>query len=297
MTGATFLKHAVKHAAGLTAVADSWLTRCSGAEVCILMYHRVADTGIVDLSVDGWNITPARLEKQFQWLAENTDCVPLADALRERPSAGNSKPVVALTFDDGFGNFRLNALPLLERYHLPATVFLVTRYVGSEEPYHFDQWGQKHHLRAPPSAWRAITWTEVEACLKSTLVTVGSHSHNHFNAMNLSDAQLKEETALSLESLRKHLGDGAACPYSYPYGSSRLGHVRPAYREAVRAAGYSMAVTTDLGLATSSTPRFQVPRVEVDGYDSPRILRAKVLGSLWPQRLCQRFRQAERYSK
>jgi peptidoglycan/xylan/chitin deacetylase (PgdA/CDA1 family) len=290
------LKHSVKHAAGLAAVAASPLTNRVGPGACVLMYHRAAETGIFDLSLDDWNVPPLRLEKQFEWLASNAECVPLEQVPEKCSCASKSKPVVALTFDDGFANFRHNVMPLLERYHIPATLFVVTRYVGSEEPYPFDRWGQKNHLRVPSVAWRPITWVEIEECLSSNLVSVGSHSHSHFNAINVGDDQLGEEATVSCTTLKGHLGDKAVSIYAYPYGSSRLGQVRTAYSDAVRLAGYTMAVTTDVGLATSSTPRFQIPRVEVHGYDSPRILKAKVLGGLWPQRLCDRLRQAQRHS-
>jgi len=260
------------------------------------MYHRVADTGIFDLSLDDWSITPIRLGNQFRWLSENADCVPLADVLQRCGSGNRTKPVVALTFDDGFACFRQEVLPLLERYRIPATLFVVTRYVGSVDPYPFDRWGQKNRSRTPSIAWRPITWAEIDECLNSSLVSVGSHSHNHFNALDSSDEQLAEEAGISRELLMSHLGQNHASLYAYPYGSSRLGQVRTAYIEAVRNAGYRLAVTTDLGLARPATPPLQIPRVEVHAYDSPRILKAKVSCNLWPQSLCDRFRQAQRHS-
>jgi peptidoglycan/xylan/chitin deacetylase (PgdA/CDA1 family) len=297
MTGTILLKHGVKHAAGLAAAVASPFTNRTRASACVLMYHRVTDTSILDFAVDNWNITPVRLEKQLQWLADGANCVPLADVLEVHPSDKKSKPVVALTFDDGFANFRLNVLPLLERYRVPATLFVVTGHVGSEEPYPFDQWGQENRHRVPLAAWRPITWAEIGDCLRSGLVSVGSHSHNHLNAINARDEQLQDEAVRSREVLNERIGDKPVCPYAYPYGSVRLGQVRAAYCDAVRSVGFTMAVTTDVGLATPTTPRFQVPRVEVNAYDSPRILRAKVLGGLWPQRLCDRLRRAQRYAR
>src|ERR1017187_6476005 len=175
MTGRMLLKHSVKHAAGLAAVAASPLTSRVPPGACVLMYHRVAETGIFDLSLDDWNITPPRLENQFRWLAENADCVPLADVLQMCGSGSRRKPLVALSFDDGFAGFRQEVLPLLEQYRIPATLFVVTRYVGSGEPYPFDQWGQKNRSRTSTIAWRPITWAEIEECLNSSLVSVGSH--------------------------------------------------------------------------------------------------------------------------
>jgi peptidoglycan/xylan/chitin deacetylase (PgdA/CDA1 family) len=296
MVGKMLLKHAIKHAAGLASVAASPLTSRVKSGACILMYHRVAETGIFDLSLDDWNLTPARLEHQLRWLSANANCVPLGDVLQNCASGRRSKPVVALTFDDGFACFRQKVLPLLERYRIPATLFVVTRYVGSTEPYPFDRWGQKNRSRTSTITWRPITWAEVEECLNSKFVSVGSHSHNHLNALNASNEQLAEEAGMSRELLRRRLGPDHASLYAYPYGSSRLGQVRTAYIEAVRKAGYRLAVTTDLGLAGPTTPPFQIPRVEVHAYDSPLILKAKVCGHLWPQCLCDRFRQAKRRS-
>ncbi len=290
------LKHAVKHAAGLAAVGGSFLTSRAVGGVCVLMYHRVAKAAIFDLSVDNWSVAPALLEDQFRWLAVNAECVRLEDVLQQRGSGRPSKPVAAVTFDDGFANFRHDVLPLLERYRIPATLFVATRYVDSHEPYPFDHWGLKNQGRVPSIAWRPITWAELGECLESSLVSVGSHSHSHYNAINLGAEQLAEEAVVSRESLKTHLGAVHSSCYAYPYGASRLGQVTPAYMEAVRKAGYSMAVTTDLGLAGPNTPRFQIPRVEVHTYDSPRILGAKVLGNLWPQRLCDRLRQAKRHA-
>jgi peptidoglycan/xylan/chitin deacetylase (PgdA/CDA1 family) len=296
MMGKMLLKLSMKHAAGLVAVATSPLSCRVQPGACVLMYHRVAETGIFDFSLDDWNVTPSRLENQFRWLSQNAECVPLRDVLRKLVSQPTSKPVVALTFDDGFANFHHDVLPLLKRYAIPATLFVVTRHVGSTEPYPFDRWGQKNRSRTSAIAWIPITWDEIEGCLNSGLVAVGSHSHQHLNALSASDEQLAEEAGISREILSSRLGPDHASFYAYPYGSSRLGQVRTAYIGAVRKAGYQLAVTTDLGLALPNTTPLQIPRIEVHAYDSPGILQAKVRGHLWPHRFCDRFRQAKRQS-
>jgi peptidoglycan/xylan/chitin deacetylase (PgdA/CDA1 family) len=296
MVGRMLIKHSMKHAAGLAAVAATPFTKREQSTACVLMYHRIADTGIFDLELDDWNLAPARLDQQLRWLSENAECVPLAEALQRCASDTRRKPVVALTFDDGFANFRQEALPLLERYGIPATLFVVTAYVGLTDPYPFDSWGQKNRYRTPAIAWRPISWEEIEKSLDSKLVSVGSHSHRHLNGLNASDEQLAEEAGVSYEILGNRLGPAHSSLYAYPYGSSRLGHVRTTYIAAVRNAGYRHAVTTDLGLARAATPPFQIPRVEVHAWDSSHILKAKVYGRLAPQQFCDRFRRAQRQS-
>jgi peptidoglycan/xylan/chitin deacetylase (PgdA/CDA1 family) len=288
------VKHALKHAAGLAGSVTLRLMKPTEAHGCVLMYHRVVETGLIDYSADNWNVRPARLEEQLRWLSNHAQCVTLAELLNSTNSVGRAKPSVALTFDDGFACFRQEVLPLLCRYQIPATLFVVTGFMDSRLPFPFDHWGQKNHSRIPTIAWRPISWKETQECLDSGFVSVGSHSHQHLNALEATDQQLEEEAMVSRELLIRHLGQEHATLYAYPYGCSRLGQVRTAYIDAVRRAGYACAVTTDLGLAVSTTPPFQIPRVEVHAYDSPQILNSKILGNLWAQDLCQRLRQAKR---
>lgn len=60
--------------------------------------------------------------------------LPLGEAL-DRLRAGTLPPrAVALTFDDGFFDFRERAWPLLRRYGFPATVYLTTYYSAFNRP-------------------------------------------------------------------------------------------------------------------------------------------------------------------
>ena len=63
-------------------------------------------------------------------LAATRRVVPLADALDAPLPPG--KPVVAITFDDGYRSVREHALPILEQHGFPATMFVPTAYVGDE---------------------------------------------------------------------------------------------------------------------------------------------------------------------
>lgn len=100
------------------------------------MYHRVART-----TVDPWRlaITPANFEEQIRVLHERTELVRLAD-LRDRLRVGRCrKPLVALTFDDGYRDNLLVAKPLLERFGAPATVFVATGLVGQSRHFWWDR--------------------------------------------------------------------------------------------------------------------------------------------------------------
>jgi peptidoglycan/xylan/chitin deacetylase (PgdA/CDA1 family) len=63
----------------------------------------------------------------------------MAGLMRHLEEGESAEPVIAITFDDGYEDNYRNAFPILERYGLPATVFLTTGSIDSGEPLWFEQ--------------------------------------------------------------------------------------------------------------------------------------------------------------
>jgi len=99
----------------------------------ILYYHRVND----DRDPFFPSMPLEVFERQMRHLARNYKVVSLA-GLVEHLSSGPPEPVVAVTFDDGYRDNHDNAFPVLERYAIPATIFLSTGSVDSGEPLWFE---------------------------------------------------------------------------------------------------------------------------------------------------------------
>jgi peptidoglycan/xylan/chitin deacetylase (PgdA/CDA1 family) len=291
MIGRITIKREIKRAAGLAAVAFQPFTSPSRNVACVLMYHRTACIDFIDERTDDWNVTPDVFERQMRCLAETAEPVRLIDlpARLGQPRA-SGRPLVSVTFDDGYASVCEKALPILARYGLPATFFVTTSCVGLEEPLPFDRWGRLNHSRVAPGTWRAAGWRQLESAVATGLVHVGSHSHRHLEGRACTQAELLEEASRSREQIRERLGREHARAYSYPYGSSRLGDVPLFYEAAVRDAGYELALTTDLGLVSRDTNALRLPRIEAHQLDSPRVIHAKLLGSLAPYWLTDRLR-------
>ncbi|MGA7238031.1 MAG: polysaccharide deacetylase family protein [Bryobacteraceae bacterium] len=107
--------------------------RRNEASARILYYHRVNDDNDPFFPA----ISTELFEQEMRFLRRRYTVVPLAELL-ERLTGETAKPVVAITFDDGYRDNFQNAFPILERYSLPATIFLTTGTIDDGEALWFE---------------------------------------------------------------------------------------------------------------------------------------------------------------
>jgi peptidoglycan/xylan/chitin deacetylase (PgdA/CDA1 family) len=106
------------------------------ARALILIYHRVTElTNDPNLLA----VTPANFAKHMEFIREH--CFPtrlqqLTEALQDGIIPNRA---VVITFDDGYADNLHQAMPLLERYEVPATVFIVAGQVGSSHEFWWDE--------------------------------------------------------------------------------------------------------------------------------------------------------------
>ena len=110
-----------------------WLRRARSRSLAIVMYHGVTS---IPLPIAHWcQMAAVEFEEQMRFLAHEYVVLPLPEVLRR---LRNRKPlperVACITFDDGFRNVCTTAYPILQRHHLPATVFVVTSLIGTGSP-------------------------------------------------------------------------------------------------------------------------------------------------------------------
>ena len=100
----------------------------------ILYYHRVNDE-----RDPYFPATPVDVfEREMRYVAQHYKVVSLK-ALLEHLDSNSTETLFAITFDDGYRDNYTNALPILSRYGLPATIFLTTGCMDFEEPMWFEQ--------------------------------------------------------------------------------------------------------------------------------------------------------------
>lgn len=144
----------VKRGLGRVAVSPPLRARTRAAfaeRVNVVYYHYVG--GPVPYYEDFYSgMTVDRLDRDLARLSEWFDFAPLADVI-SGTARGSARPVVAVTFDDGFDLIRGGALDVLERHGVSATTFVITACVGNGDLMWRNKLSAIRALRG--DAWRA----------------------------------------------------------------------------------------------------------------------------------------------
>jgi len=100
----------------------------------IFMYHRVVDKPPKGLHDDAMFVTTRTLEMHIQEIVKCFDIVPLDGIMS---ATGIGKRLCAFTFDDGWIDNYESAFALLEKYRVPATIFVPVNMIASKTSFWF----------------------------------------------------------------------------------------------------------------------------------------------------------------
>jgi peptidoglycan/xylan/chitin deacetylase (PgdA/CDA1 family) len=112
--------------------------RAKGPRYAVLCYHRIGSGGIPLFS----DLPAAIFEAQLQFLRKHYRVVSLSrmcEEIENPDSAKTNGQAVAITFDDGYKDLYSQALPILKRYQVPATIFLPVASIERNEPLWYDR--------------------------------------------------------------------------------------------------------------------------------------------------------------
>lgn len=206
-------------------------------EVVVLMYHSIDRTN--------WKlaITPEVFEKQISYIARNKTIVSASDVVAYvKGEKELTKDSVALTFDDGYLDFKTEAYPILKKYNAQAAMFVPTDTTR----------------RINPERTGLMTWDDMRAIQKEGLVTFESHSRTHPHLPHLDRDALDQEVRGSMEDIQRELGVHTRF-FGYPYGDKSQTVI-----DSVKKVGYEAAFSITEGVVRPGDNPFLIKRVQVD---------------------------------
>lgn len=218
--------------------------------VPILMYHRVVPR-LPQHDPARNCTTTAAFAAQLHWLAQrHYRAVTISELVASAES--QRQPRVAITFDDGYEDNVIHALPVLKRYGFNATVFIVTDTMGGYNDFDAGIDGERVRMLSE----------EQIKLLASAGVEIGSHSCTHpASLVDLPDSELWPEVNGSRLVL-EHLLGRQVMSFSYPHS-----RVSERVKVAVANAGYQSACA---GVGTSFTP-YSLSRVATSARSGPAL--------------------------
>ena len=216
------------------------------ARLPALLYHRVGP--LADRSDASLSALPEKFERQVRWLARRGYrgiCPSDWHAWRQGEGSLPEKPVV-LTFDDGYADLAVHALPVLARHGFGAAVFIVTSQIEGT-----NLWDQG----AGRAAHRLMSAAEIRAW-SARGIEFGSHTRTHRSLKGLPESELESEIAGSRRDLEAILDRPVRC-FAYPYGDYDRAAVEWARRE------FDLAFSIEEGLNTRATDPWLMLRSQV----------------------------------
>jgi peptidoglycan/xylan/chitin deacetylase (PgdA/CDA1 family) len=204
----------------------------------ILMYHSVkkqvpAGSKLV--------VSVKAFERQMRFLkSHHYNVVPLgivAALIKEKKKI--PARTVVITFDDGRKDNYTYAFPVLKKYHLPATIFVIINIIGGPQG-------------------DMLSWDEIKTMRDSGLIYFGSHTLDHKDLKNIkSEQEIKRQIFDSKKILEKKLGIPIDA-FSYPTGG-----FTPQIKQFVKEAGYKLAVATNSGKNLPNNDIFALRRIKI----------------------------------
>lgn len=212
-------------------------TASAEIRVPILLYHYVEHLKDPKDSIRrSLTISPETFESQIMTLIHDgytfLTVSDLVAAMRGHASLP-AKPIV-LTFDDGHWDLATDVLPILNKYHVQATAYIISGFIGQSD---------------------FLSDAQLREVINSGLVEIGSHTVHHLQMAKLPGAQLSDEVRISKQHLERtyklHI-----VSFAYPSGSFDQAAINM-----VRQTGYQSAVSTIPGVQQSESNRYFLARI------------------------------------
>lgn len=205
---------------------------------------------VFDDQIDEFERMVITLKERGRFIGTD-DCISMISGRRKIDG-----PFFNLSFDDGFQNIVENALPVLIKHEVPATLFVPTQFISCS--YEFEQ----HYclnIARYSGVIKMASWSELrEAASAGFEIASHTRTHARFSDISLSEDRLLYELAGSKNDIEDMVKQ--ECKYiSWPYGT--ISDADALSLSAVREFGYLGCFGAYRGaVVPGQTDLFSIPR-------------------------------------
>ncbi|MFZ1989564.1 MAG: polysaccharide deacetylase family protein [Alphaproteobacteria bacterium] len=250
------------YTASLAPLQNRRLAAQKAQRVSVLCYHRVNDElrDNVTIAIESFDRQIAFIRKRYQIVAPS-------EIVANSIDRSSSRPIVAVTFDDGYLDNYQNAFPILKKHGVPAAFFVSTGIVGTDRAFAHDLAKLGHGL--PAMSWEQLR--EMKACG----FEIGSHTVNHINLAKVEETEARTELESAHRQIRSELEINDVM-FAYCFG--RRTDITPERRELVREIGYNSCFAAYGGTNVGPIDLFDIKRFGVNWAMSVAALQARIEG-------------------
>lgn len=214
-------------------------------KIPILLYHNFVTT-VPDSDPDNFNYinTPASFEENVKTLLENGYTIISMKDLSNAYSGKTSlpdKPII-ITFDDGYYSNYEYIYPILKKYNVKASIFIITDKIGEEI-----------------DSIKYLSWDNCLEMQNSGLVEIFSHSTKHVFYDKRSPYELRDDVKESYRLIEKHLGKQDLKVFAYPYGAYTNETVRTLKNNGIDFQVYDIGINNFKYLDKNYLKRINIP--------------------------------------
>ena len=206
-------------------------------KIPILMYHYIEYvTDKRDTIRQSLNITPYILEHQIQTLLNAGYTFITARELGEifDGKLDIPKKPILLTFDDGYRDFYTDAYPIIKKYRVKATAYIISGFIGYRN---------------------YMAETQIKTIAQEGLVEIGANTVHHLSFSHAPIHEIQKELRESKTTLETLIGKSVVS-FAYPNGS----YDEYAMNE-VEQSGFTIAMGTRPGITINPQDRFTLSRI------------------------------------
>jgi len=228
----------------------------------VLLYHRVTDG-----TRDNLCVGIAQFDRQMAYVSRYCRVLSIEEVLSQNPIPRSDRPLVCVTFDDGYLDNFEHAMPILLRNRVPAAFFVTTGILGTDKPFPHDV--KRGNARPPVMSWEHVRELHAKG------FTIGSHSVNHIDCAAEPENIVRQELVQSLDELRDRLALRQVL-FAYPYGGRQ--HITPDRLRLIRQVGYMGCLSAYGGTNVGHVDPFNVVRGGIHWEVSDQAFQFQCLG-------------------